>query len=151
VILFIIFSLFFWPGPGGTAVVQIGTTTKLIEFDVAVLGLNDLHPQANFKVGEKAKLTIQNQPSGEVTIQSVKVLPRTVSVTQPDGSVKALLDPRPEMAYSSNLLLTLKSNGRSTGDSFTIGKSKIKVGTSVRLEGQTYSFQTGVTDLRVKG
>ena len=78
VILFIIFSLFFWPGPGGTAVVQIGTTTKLIEFDVAVLGLNDLHPQANFKVGEKAKLTIQNQPSGEVTIQSVKVLPRTV-------------------------------------------------------------------------
>lgn len=73
---------------------QVNIPTKPIEVDLFVDGLSLLRPEAlldkSLKAGGKTQLTIDNKPSSQMTIKSVKQLPITINVTQPDGSVKEL-------------------------------------------------------------
>lgn len=151
VILLVIVGIFFFPGTSGS-VAQIGVATKPVEVDVVVRGLSIRNPQElikEFETKKKTKVIIRNQPYGEVGIKSVRELPRTVLVPQPDGTVKALPDPRKDV-FSTDMLITLTGNAQITSNGPVLGNSKIKVGTPIELEGLEYNFNASAIDVRIK-
>ena len=95
-------------------------------------------------------MIIRNQPYGQVDIKSLEVLPRLIPVAQPDGTSKARPDPTAEYTYSHNILMTLVGNGQITDSGPVLGNIKIKIGTTVELEGKNYNFNATVIDVRVK-
>ncbi len=149
VMIVVIAGFLLTPSPSGRSLAQVGVTTKPVEVDVLVMGLSSRSPDL-LRAGEKTNFIIRNQPYGQVDITNVESLPRTVTVSQPDGSVRALDDPRPEMRFSRNFLLTLEGRGQLSGDEPVLGNIKIKVGTPVDLEGKQYSFRASVIDVRVR-
>jgi len=152
VILLVIFGIFFFPGSSGS-VAQIGTTTKPVEVDLVVRGLNVRDPQELLRKGltkgGKTNIIIRNQPHGAITIKSVQQIPRTLMVPQPDGSVKELPDTRSN-SFSTDMLLTLEGNAQITDNGPVIGPSKLKIGVPVELDGFNYNFNTTVIDVRIK-
>ncbi|HEY9694057.1 MAG TPA: DUF4330 domain-containing protein [Oculatellaceae cyanobacterium] len=150
VILLVVVGIFFVPGTAGS-VAQTGAT-KPVEVDVLVRGLSVLDPKSlieQFNQEKKTNIIIRNQPYGQVDIKSVKTLPRTVIVPQPDGTAKALPDPRPD-AYSTDMLMTLGGQAQITKNGPVLGNSKIKIGTPLALEGLNYDFNASVIAVRVK-
>jgi hypothetical protein len=151
VILLVVIGIFFFPGTSGS-VAQMGITTKPVEVDIIVRGLSVRDPQSlvqEFQEAGKTNIIIRNQPYGKVDVKSIDLLTRTIAVPQPDGSVKALPDPRQEESFSSNMLLTLGGNAKITDDGPVLGNSKLKIGTPVELEGKTYNFNASVIDVRI--
>lgn len=146
IILMVVAGIFILPGKTSSA--QQGSA---IEIDVIVRGLNASTPKAMLKSGDKVNIIIRNEPSGSVDLTKVEFLPRTLAVPQPDGTVKALPDPRPEMRFSNDLLLTLSGNAKVGEDGGVIfGNKKVKVGTSLELEGKQYNFNSSVLEVRSK-
>ncbi|MBD2343381.1 DUF4330 domain-containing protein [Anabaena subtropica] len=152
VIVMVIFGIFVFPGTSGT-VAQVGAKTIPLEVDLAVRGLNVRDPEQlfenGFKKGGKTKVIIRNQPYGEIEIKSVQLLPRTVVVSQPDGSVKELPDPKANN-FSTDMLLTLNGNAQVTKDGPVLGNSKVKIGMPFELEGFNYNFNATVIDVRLQ-
>lgn len=152
VILLVVVGIFFFPGTSGS-VAQVGAPTKPVEVDLIVRGLNVRDPQQlfnqGFRPGGKTNIIIRNQPHGQIDIKSVKQLPRTILVTQPNGSLKELPDPRPNI-YSTDMLLTLGGNAQITDNGPVLGNSKIKIGAPLELEGFNYDFNATIIDLRIK-
>jgi Domain of unknown function (DUF4330) len=148
VILLVVIGLLFVPGKSGTSIAQVATN-KPIEVDVLVLGLGAKDSKTLVKAGESANFIIRNQPYGQVDIKTVQFLPKTVTVTQPDGSVKALPDPRPELAYGTNFLMTLQGKGQVTANGPVLGNSSVKVGTPIELESKSYDFKATIVAVRV--
>jgi len=149
VILSVVVGIFFNPYSSGSVAQQ--NVTKPAEIDVLIRGLNVRNPQElinQFNQQKKTNIIIRNQPYGQLDIKSVKPLPRTLAVPQPDGSVKALPDPRPD-AFSTDMLMTLGGQATITKDGPVLGNSKIKIGTTVELEGTGYNFNASVIDLRI--
>jgi hypothetical protein len=152
VILLVVGGIFLLPGSSGTSLVQTNTNTKPIEVDVIVRGLTVGDPQELVKSiaeGKKTNIIIRNQPYGQVDVLKVTQLPRTVAVPQPDGSVKPLNDPRPELNYTLDMVVTLGGNAQILADGPVLGNNKIKVGTPMELEGQTYRFSSPVIGVRI--
>ena len=149
IILLVVVGIFFFPGTSGS-VAQVGVTTKPVQIDVIALGLKGRNLQELFKAGDKVNMIIRNQPYGQVDIKSVQTLTRTVAVPQPNGSVKALPDPREEESFSRNMMFTLEGKGQITKDGPVLGNLKIKIGNTVELEGLTYNFNASVIDVRVQ-
>lgn len=147
VILLVAVGIFFFPGTSSAT--QILGTTKPVEVDVMARGLGVLNPNELIQSGKKANLVVRNQPYGQIDVKSVQLLPRSVAVPQPDGSVKPLPDPRPELEYTADLLVTLTGKAKVTSDGPVLGNNKIKVGTLVELEGLTYNFNATVIDVRI--
>lgn len=151
VILLVLVGIFFFPGTSGS-VAQVGVTTKPVEVDLIVRGLNVRDPQhlfdEGFEKGGKTNIIIRNEPHGQIEIKSVQQLERTVLVPQPDGSLKELPDPRPKQ-FSTDMLLTLGGKAQITKDGPVIGSSKLKIGTPVELEGFNYNFNATVIDIRI--
>lgn len=145
IVLFVLAGIFLFPGPSGT----LAQSDANVEVDVLVLGLKSKTSQALIKSGEKANFIVRNQPAGEVKIKKVESFPRTTAVPQPDGTVKALPDPRPEEQFSINMLVTLEGKGQMTANGPVFGGTKIKVGTPVELDGKLYNFKPSVVDIRV--
>ncbi|MCC5638100.1 DUF4330 domain-containing protein [Nostoc sp. CHAB 5844] len=152
VILLVIVGIFIFPGTSGS-VAQVGAKTVPIEVDLAVRGLNVRDPERlfdnGFKKGGKTNVIIRNQPYGQIGIKSVQVLPRTVTATQPDGSVKELPDPRTNN-FSTDMLLTLEGKAQVTESGPVLGNSKVKIGMPFELEGYNYNFNATVIDVRVQ-
>ena len=151
VILLVVVGIFFFPGTSGS-VAQVGVTTKPVEVDLIVRGLNVRDPQhlaeQGFKSDGKTNIIIRNQPHGQIDIKSVQQLPRTVLVPQPDGSLKELPDPRANQ-FSTDMLLTLGGKAQVTNNGPVLGNSKLKIGTPVELEGFNYNFNATVIDIRI--
>ena len=151
VILLVLVGIFVFPGTGSVA--QVGVTTKPVEVDLIVRGLNVRDPQQlfdkGFKEGGKTNIIIRNQPHGQININSVQQLQRTLLVPQPDGSVKELPDPRAKQ-FSTDMLLTLSGKAQVTETGPVIGNSKLKIGTPIELEGFNYNFNATVIDVRIK-
>jgi Domain of unknown function (DUF4330) len=150
VILLVIVGIFFFPGTSGSVAQLNGT--KPVELDVLVRGLNVRNPEAlvaQFNKQKKTNIIIRNQPYGQLDIKSVKSLPRNLAVPQPDGSVKAVLDPRID-AFSTDMLLVLGGQATINKDGPVLGNSKIRIGTTLELEGPTYNFNASVIDMRIK-
>ncbi|MFH7024480.1 MAG: DUF4330 domain-containing protein [Heteroscytonema crispum UTEX LB 1556] len=152
VILLVIFGIFVFPGTSGS-VAQINAKTVPIEVDLVVRGLNLRDPQQlyskGFEKGGKTNIIIRNQPYGQIGIKSIKELPRSVAVPQPDGSVKELPDPRANN-FSRDMLLTLEGKANITENGPVLGNSKVKIGMPFELEGFNYNFNATVIDLRIK-
>ncbi|MES1024023.1 MULTISPECIES: DUF4330 domain-containing protein [Chroococcaceae] len=150
VILLVIVGIFFFPGTSGS-VAQVGVTTKPIEVDLVVRGLNVRDPQQLFseglKEGGKTNIIIRNQPYGQIEVKSVKQLPRTILVPQPDGSIREMSDPRANQ-FSTDMLLTLNGRAQITSTGPVLGNSKLKIGMPVELEGFNYNFNATVIDVR---
>ena len=53
------------------------------------------------------------------------------------------------MAYSSDMLMTLGGNANITDDGPVLGNNKIKIGTPIELEGQTYRFNATIVEVRI--
>jgi len=150
VILMVVVGIFLFPGTG-RSVAQMNSDTKPVEVDLVVRGLNVANAPGllnKFQSEKKTKIIIRNQPHGEIDIKSIRQLPRTIAVPQPDGSVKALPDPRPEI-FSIDLLMTLAGKAQVTKDGAIMGGSKVKIGTSVELEGIDYNFNATVIGVRI--
>jgi hypothetical protein len=151
IILMVLFGIFLYPGTSGS-VAQVGATTKLVEVDVMVRGLTASDPEGLFQSiqnSETTNIIIRNQPYGQVKIKNVQKLPRSTVVSQPDGSVIALPDPRPELNYTIDMLITLEDNAQITDTGPVFGNSKVKVGTQIELDGDLYNFNTSTVGVRV--
>ena len=129
---------------------QVNIPTKPIEIDLFVDGLNLLRPQAlldkSLKAGGKTELTIDNKPSGQMTIKSVKQLPITINVTQPDGSVKELPDPSATFETNLSIALTGKAQIQNTGA--VVGEGLVKIGSAAKIEGFNYDINATVVDVK---
>ncbi len=153
VILIAIAGIFFSPG---TPVTKGIAQSKLqpIEVEVMIRGLRvgDFDGLLQeFQDNKQVSIVIRNQPAGEVEILSTEALPRTTPVPQPDGTVKALPDPRPEVALIKDLIMTLAGEAQVTNDGVVLeGAKKIKIGTPIRLEGSTYDFNGTIITVRTK-
>jgi hypothetical protein len=148
VILLVIVGIFFFPGTSGS-VAQLNDK-KPIEVDVLVRGLSVREPAAlvqQFNSQGKTNIIIRNEPYGQVDVKSIKELPRTLLVPQPDGSLKEIADPRAN-SFSTDMLMTLGGKATITKDGPVLGNSKIKIGTPVQLEGKDYSFNVSVIGIR---
>ena len=152
VILLVVIGIFFLPGKTGS-VAQIGVTTKPVEMDVLVRGLSVRNPNGLIKEFEKnktANIIIRNQPHGEVEVTAVKRLVDELAVPQPDGTLKVLPDPRVEDSYRLNMILTIAGKATMTETGPVLGNNKLKIGTSVELDGLLYNFNGSVIEVRVK-
>lgn len=153
VMLMVVAGIFLFPGTSGSSVAQIGATNKPVEVDCIVRGLTASDPEqllADLKQSETVNVIIRNQPYGELKVLDVQSLPRTVAVPQPDGSVVAQDDPRPELNYTADMLITLGGDAQITDDGPVLGNNKVKVGTPLELEGQTFRFNAPVVGVRIK-
>ena len=154
VILLVIVGIFFFPGTPITEGIVAQTKAKPIEVDVLVRGLSVADFDGlvqEFQEEKTANIVIRNQPAGKVEIKSVKPLPRTTPVPQPDGTVKALPDPRPEVTMIKDLILTLGGKAQITGNGAVLDSTKkVKIGTPIQLEGKDYDFNGSIIAVRVE-
>ncbi len=128
----------------------LGNNNGTAEVDVLVRGLNILSPnklRENFKPGNKLSFLIRNQPAGSVEIKNVRQLERLMVVTMPDGSAKTIKDPRPD-SFSMDMLITVAGQGQATEGGFTLGGTKVKIGTAVEIDQKNYNFSASVIDVR---
>jgi len=132
---------------------QVSSSTKPVEVDVLVQGVEMVHPQALFeqglKAGNQANITLRNQPAGQMGIKAVKQLPRTILVPQPNGSLKELPEPRTDQ-FTTDLLLILDGRAQITDTGAVVDHSQLKIGTSIELEGFNYDLKASVIGLRIK-
>ncbi|HEY9893878.1 MAG TPA: DUF4330 domain-containing protein [Candidatus Sericytochromatia bacterium] len=129
---------------------QLSSNIKPVEVDVFVRSVGSKDPKTLLKEGDKTNLIIRNQPFGAVTLKTVRELPRNIAVPQPDGSTKALPDPRPEAGLTKDFLVTVAGDANMTDNGPLLGNSKIKAGTKIELEGFTYDFaDLYVIDVRI--
>lgn len=152
VILLAVAGIFFFPGTPVTKSIVAQNSFKPIEVEVLVRGLSVSDLDAlltEFQEDKKASIVIRNQPAGEVDIVKTERLPRTTPVPQPDGTVKALPDPRPEINMIHDMVLTFGSKAEITDSGVVLdGAKKVKIGTPIRLEGKTYDFNGTVVTVR---
>ncbi len=152
VILLVIAGIFLFPGTTGS-VAQVGKTTKPVEVDLIVRGLKvrdiDRLSDQGFTKGGKTSVIIRNQPYGQISIKSLELLPRKIIVTQPDGNVKLVPDPR-ENIFSKDILLTLAGKATITDNGPVFGNNKVKIGMPFELEGFNYNFKGSIIDIRIE-
>jgi hypothetical protein len=149
IIFMVIVGIFVLPGSNGKSIVAQANSAS-IELTTLVRGLNVQDPQGllnEFQTAKQTNIIIRNQPAGTVEIRRVEELSRTVAVPQPDGSVKALPDPRPEANFSRDMLLTLVGKGDVTKTGVVLGGQKVKIGTVLELEGKSYNFNASVINV----
>ena len=154
VILLVVVGIFFFPGTPLTKSIVAQTKMKPIEVQVLVRGLSVANFDSllqEFEQEKKTEIVIRNQPAGAIEIVAAKRLPRTTPVPQPDGTVRALPDPRPEVNMIHDMLLTLGGKAEVTNSGVVLGGSKkVKIGTSIQLQGRVYDFNGTVIAVDVK-
>ncbi len=146
--LFVVAGIFLSPGSSGPMRGQ--EQPQAVEADVIVRGLNIFKPESlltQFLPGSKLSFVIRNQPAGQVDIKSVRQLERNLAIPQPDGSVKAMKDPRPD-SFSMDMILTVTGRGQKTKDGLVLGNTKMKIGSSVEIDQLNYNFNGTVIDIR---
>ncbi|NEP15734.1 MAG: DUF4330 domain-containing protein [Leptolyngbya sp. SIO4C1] len=150
-ILAVVVGIFLFPGTSGS-VAQVGSTNTDIEVDLIARGLTVLNPNEfleSMKAEGETTIIIRNQPYGKVDLIDVKPLPRSTAVPQPDGSVESFPDPRPELDYTADMLITIGGEAQITPSGPVLGNSKIKIGTPIELEGELYNFKASTVAVRI--
>ncbi|MGF1479178.1 MAG: DUF4330 domain-containing protein [Cyanophyceae cyanobacterium] len=149
VIALAIVGIVFFPGTSGSIAQQV-SGNRPVEVDVLVRGLSVREPQAllnQLQEEKTASIVIRNQPAGQIEVVAAEVLPRTVSVPQPDGSVKALPDPRPEVAFVTDMIVKIVGDGQITSNGAVLGNQKVKIGSVIEIDGSDYNFRGSVMDV----
>lgn len=154
VILLVVIGVFFFPGTPITNSLVAQTKRKPVEVQVLIRGLGVANLDGLIKEFEREKqadIIIRNQPAGKVDILASKLLPRTTPVPQPDGTIKALPDPRPEITMIRDMLLTLQGKAEVTNNGIILdGSKKIKIGSSIQLQGDLYDFNGTIIAIEPK-
>ena len=154
VIGLVIVGIFLFPGTPLTNNIVAQTKQKPIQVEVLVRGLGVSNLDSllkEFKENDQADIVVRNQPAGKVKIVEIKLLPRTTPVPQPDGTVKALPDPRPEITMIRDMLITLGGKAEVSNSGFVLsGSKKIKIGSSIQLQGNVYDFSGTVVSIELK-
>ncbi|MEB3273571.1 MAG: DUF4330 domain-containing protein [Prochlorothrix sp.] len=151
VIVLVTIGIFLVPGSTGS-VAQVGVTTQPVEVKLWVRGLSVADPDqffAQIQTEDKLNIIIRNQPYGQVDLLAAEKTPRSVAVPQPDGTIVALPDPRPELNYTIDMILTIGGDAQITDSGPVLGNSKLKIGTPVEIDGVLYNFNTSVIDVKV--
>ncbi|NER00046.1 MAG: DUF4330 domain-containing protein [Cyanothece sp. SIO2G6] len=144
-------GIFLVPGDSGS-VAQIGATRKPVEVDLMVRGLTVTDPEAllqSIRDEGKTEIIIRNQTYSEVAIKSVQELPRSVATPQPDGSIRSFPDPRPELDFTVDMLVTLHGEAQVSNNAVVFGNNKMKIGSPVTIEGLTYQINTSIVGVRI--
>ncbi|ERN40156.1 hypothetical protein KR51_00034470 [Rubidibacter lacunae KORDI 51-2] len=148
-IALVVFGIFFFPSTTGSVAQLSGT--QPIEVDVMIQGLSVRDPDALLKelqAADSTDIIIRKQPYGRVDLISVELVPSTVYVPLPDGSVVAKPDPRPKEQFSTTWLVTIGGEAQVTQSGFVLGNNKVKIGTPVELEGRDYNFRGSIIAVR---
>ena len=148
-ILIVLIGLLIVPGNSGSSIAQmLSAENKTVQVDMNVRGLSAVNPQNLVKVGDKVNIIIRNQPRGEVTIKKVEIaVPKVVSAKS-DGTAVYFDDPRAVSTSQSDLAITLESTARVTNDGVVFGNEKVKVGTSIDIEGSKYIIRGSAMAVR---
>jgi hypothetical protein len=153
IILGVIIGIFVIPGTSGTSIAQ-SNNNQTVEVDVLVRGLTVGDPDrlyAQFADQKTLSIIIRNQPYDEpVEIKKVERLRKTINVTQPDGSIQVIDDPRPEVTLIEDMRITLASQAEVTNNGVVMSGQKVKIGTVLELDGATYNFRGSVIDVRTE-
>ncbi len=101
-----------------------------------------------FKVGDRAAITIRNQPvQPPMTISKVEHNPKQAAFLSPDGK-KVLSFADPANPLSHDFLVTVVDEAECTKDGYVIRGNKIKLGNPIELEGFKYRVQGIVVDIK---
>jgi hypothetical protein len=149
-ILMVAFGIFFYPGATGS-VAQVGSKMQEIEVDVIAKGLTVLNPDdflAKLAATKSTNIIVRNQRYGQINLKKVVPLPRSVAVPQPNGTVKSYPDPRPELDYTADMLITLGGKAQITEDGPVLGVP-VKVGTPIEIDGKEYNFKVSTVAVRI--
>ena len=150
VIVLVLIGIFVVPGPTGT-VAQVGNSpSDDIQVSLLIRGLTVKNAPEFLQSLENSNVNVivRNEPAGSLEIKSVTELPNYTVANQPDGSVKAVLDPRPIVAYLSDMILEMSGKGQMTEDGAILANQKVKIGTALELDGATYNFRGSVIDVK---
>lgn len=151
IILAVIFGTFVFPGTTGS--IAQGGGTQPVEVSAVVRGLSVRDPDEliqGMRAAEKTQVIIRNQPHGEVEITQIEPIERLVIVPQPDGSVKALPDPRSqEDSLSMDMIISFRDRAQITDDGAVIGGQKVKIGTLLEFEGESYNFKGSTIEVNI--
>ena len=127
---------------------MLSAENKSVQVDMNVRGLSAANPQNLVKVGDKVNIIIRNQPRGEVTIQKVDISTPKVVAAKADGTAVYFEDPRALSTSQSDLAITLEATARVTNDGVVFGNEKVKVGTSIDIEGPKYIIRGSAMAVR---
>ncbi|MGB0563247.1 MAG: DUF4330 domain-containing protein [Spirulinaceae cyanobacterium] len=150
VMVLVVVGIFFFPGTSGS-IAQVGETQP-IEMDVLVRGLSVGDPESlltALEPGNPTDIVVRNQPSGAVEIVASNLMEREIIVTQPDGSITLVPEPRPVEQLSTDLIITLAAEAQVTEGATVINQSQVKVGTGIELDGKTYNFKGSIIAVRL--
>ncbi len=138
---------FFLARSSHAGVDKVITDRPKVAMDVLIVGLKTLDCDI-FKVGDKANLTIRNQPiEPALTIDQVKTWPRLITFLGKDGKTPIAV-PDIANAYAHDFLITLLDNAETTKDGYVICGNKLKIGNQVELESFKYRVQGVVVNIR---
>ncbi len=142
-----ILYVMFWPGPQGLPLMKVGIPQRVISVELSIMGINDADLANTVRKGEKIQVSIDNAPHIPMTIDSVQSLPRTVVSTQSNGTVKPLADPRPEMRFSNNLLISLQGKGYANKNGIFVGLKRARVGATVHLRAPGFDAPGSIVNI----
>ena len=132
----VLIALLIVPGNSGSSLAQVLTAeTKTVQVDMNVRGLSAVDPMNLVKVGDKVKILIRNQPRGEVTVKKVEISTPKIVAAKADGTPVYFDDPRAVATSQSDLAITLEATAQITNDGAVFASEKVKVGTSIDIEG----------------
>jgi hypothetical protein len=113
-----------------------------------VRGLSAIDPLNLVKVGDKVKILIRNQPRGEVTVKKVEIATPKIVAAKADGTPVYFDDPRAVATSQSDLAITLEATAQITNDGAVFASEKVKVGTSIDIEGPRYIIRGSAMAVR---
>ncbi|NUN65419.1 DUF4330 domain-containing protein [Pseudanabaena biceps] len=149
IIMIVLVGLLVVPGNGGSSIAQMLTAeNKTVQVIMNVRGLSAVDPQSLVKVGDKVKIIIRNQPRGEVTITKVDIAVPKIVAAKADGTAVFFDDPRAVATSQSDLSLTLEATAQITNDGAVFASEKVKVGTSIDIEGAKYIIRGSAMAVR---
>ena len=137
------------PGNSGSSIAQIlSAENKTVQVEMNVRGLSAVDPQNLVKVGDKVRIIIRNQPRGEVTIKKVDIAVPQIVTAKADGTAVYFADPRAIATSQSDLAITLEATAQITNDGAVFAGEKVKVGTSIDIEGPRYIIRGSAMAVR---
>lgn len=148
-ILIVLIGLLIVPGNSGSSIAQmLSAENKTVQVDMNVRGLSAIDPKNLIKIGDKVNIIIRNQPRGEVTVKRVDISTPKVVTAKADGTAVYFDDPRAVSTSQSDLALTLEAIAKVTNDGVVFGNEKVKVGTSIDIEGSRYIIRGSAMAVR---
>ncbi|OIP75139.1 MAG: pyruvate/2-oxoglutarate dehydrogenase complex,dihydrolipoamide dehydrogenase (E3) component [Oscillatoriales cyanobacterium CG2_30_44_21] len=148
-ILIVLIGLLLVPGNSGSSIAQILTAeNKTVQVLMNARGLSAVDPQDLIKVGDEVNIVIRNQPRGKVKIAKVDIAVPKIVAAKADGTAVFFDDPRAVATSQSDLAITLEATAQITNDGAVFAGEKVKVGTSIDIEGAKYIIRGSAMAVR---